>query len=71
MEKDLVKTLVKINIIDLIASDLKLSISEARDRFFNSKLDILIDDDETGYYGDSPVYLYYLYKKEFEKKKIA
>jgi len=47
--------------IELIAKKYKLSIEEARDRFYKSNVIEMLDDDETGLYGESALYLLSLY----------
>lgn len=64
-------TISKINLIckliELIASEDKISLCEARNKFFSSVMIDLIDDDETGLYGESALYNYSVYKY-YEKK---
>lgn len=60
----LAKTILIIKVIELIASNYKISLSEARDRLYNSPIIDLIDDDETGLYGDSALYIYSLYEQQ-------
>lgn len=43
---------------------MSLSIEEARNRFYESNVVRLLDDDETGLYGESSLYLLSLYEKE-------
>lgn len=47
--------------IELIAKKYKLSIEEARDRFYKSNVIEMLDDDETGLYGESALYLLSLF----------
>ena len=69
MEHQLAKTILKIKVTELIAEKYRISISEARDMFYSSDLSNLIDDDETGLYGDSPLYVFSLFEQETLKKK--
>lgn len=39
---------------------------EARDRFYHSKVIELLDDDETGLYGESALYLLSLYEADLK-----
>ena len=64
MGHQLAKTILITNVIELIASNYKISLSEARDRLYNSPIIDLIDDDETGLYGDSALYIYSLYEQQ-------
>ena len=68
MKHVLSKTILITQVVELIAKEYKLSIEEARDRFYKSEVINLLDDDETGLYGDSALYIFSLYKtKEKEK----
>ena len=67
MEHVLSKTILISQTIELIAKKYKLSIEEARDRFYNSKVIKMLDDDETGLYGESALYLLSLYEKEINE----
>lgn len=55
------KTILISQTIELIAKKYKLSIEEARDRFYKSNVIEMLDDDETGLYGESALYLLSLY----------
>lgn len=68
MEHVLSKTILISQTIELIAKKYKLSIEEARDRFYNSKVIKMLDDDETGLYGESALYLLSLYEKYLNEK---
>ena len=64
MEHVLSKTILISQTIELIAKKYKLSVEEARNRFYESRVVKLLDDDETGLYGESALYLLSLYEKE-------
>ena len=66
MEHQLSKTLLITNVIELIASKYRISVSEARDKLYNSRIIDLIDDDETGLYGESPLYVLSLFEQEIK-----
>ena len=61
------KTILISQTIELIAKKYKLTLGEARDRFYNSKVIELLEDDETGLYGESALFLLSLYEQEFRK----
>ena len=61
MEHVLSKTILISQTIELIAKKYKLSIEEARNRFYSSKVVEMLDDDETGLYGESALYLLSLF----------
>ena len=50
--------------IELIANKYKLSLEEARDRFYKSDVVKMLDDDETGLYGESALYLLSLFDQQ-------
>ena len=68
MEHVLAKTILTSQTIELIAQNYRIGIEEARERFYNSKLPDLLDDDETGLYGESAWYLFSIYEEQMEKK---
>ena len=57
------KTILISQTIELIANKYKLSIEEARKRFYESSVIKMLDDDETGLYGESALYLLSLYEQ--------
>lgn len=67
MEHVLAKTILTSQTIELIAQNYRIGIEEARERFYNSKLPDLLDDDETGLYGESAWYLFSIYEEQMEK----
>ena len=69
MEHVLAKTLLITNVVELIADKYKLSLSDARDEIYSSDLINLIDDDETGLYGESPLFVFSLFEKEKHNQK--
>ena len=62
MEHVLAKTILISQTIELIAKKYKLSVEEARNRFYQSDVIEMLDDDETGLYGESALYLLSLYE---------
>ena len=62
MEHVIAKTIIITKVSELIAEYYRISIDEARDRLYQSEIIKLIDDDETGFYGDSPLFIFSLYK---------
>lgn len=59
---DISKTIIAYQTIELIAENYKSGIQDARDKFYNSEVVDLLDDDETGLYGQSALYLLSLYE---------
>jgi len=64
------KTILITQTIELIAKKYKLSIDEARNNFYSSKVIEMLDDDETGLYGESALYLLSLYEKELQQRSL-
>lgn len=64
MSHILANTILISQTIELIAKEYKISIEETRDRFFNSQIIELLEDEETGLYGESALYLLSLYKRK-------
>lgn len=63
------KTILIMQTIELIAKKYKLSIEKARDKFYSSKIVEMLDDDETGLYGQSALYLLSLFEDELKDNK--
>ncbi|MCR5309283.1 MAG: hypothetical protein K6E21_04150 [Bacilli bacterium] len=70
MEHTLSKTILIAQTIELIAKKYKLSIDEARNNFYSSKVIEMLDDDETGLYGESALYLLSLYEKVLQQRAL-
>lgn len=69
MNHVLSKTILISRIIELIADKYKLTLDEARDDFYKSEILELLEDDETGLYGESALYIMSLYTARKKKKK--
>ena len=61
------KTIIINEVVKLIAEEYKISVQEAKMELYNSEIISLLDDDETGLYGESPLYVFSLY--EYYKAK--
>ncbi|MCR5693029.1 MAG: hypothetical protein K6G74_03545 [Bacilli bacterium] len=68
MGHTLSKTILITRTIELIAKKHKLSLNEARDLFYESDIINQLDDDETGLYGQSSLYLFSLFEEENRRK---
>lgn len=51
-------------IVSYIAEDRKITIEQAMEVFFSSQLSEKVEDVATGYYWESPSYVYEIFKKE-------
>lgn len=69
MEHKLAKILLITEVTELIAAHYRLQISDARDRLYDSDIINFIDDDETGLYGESPLYIFSLFEQEQKQAK--
>lgn len=58
------KTILISQTVELIAKKYKLTIEEARNKFYESRVIEMLDDDETGLYGESALYLLSLYESK-------
>ena len=70
MAHELSKTILITKVTELIAKEYRISISKARDMLYNSDVIKLIDDDETGLYGESPLFVFSLFQKEQKNSQI-
>ena len=69
MEHTLAKTIIITKVSELIAEKYRLPIDEARDELYQSEIIDLIEDDETGLYGESPQYIFSLFKELYNNIK--
>ena len=70
MEHVLSKTILITKVIELIAEHYKVSIKEARNMLYESGVINLIEDDDTGLYGESPLYVFSLFEKTRKRNKF-
>ena len=67
-EHMLAKILIIKRVIELVSKKYRITLLEARDLLYESKTIDLIDDDETGLYGQSPLYVFSLFELEMKEK---
>ena len=67
MEHILVKYLLITRLIEIVATEHKLTFAEARDKVYKSGVTDLIEDDETGLYEDLPDYLFSQFENRIMK----
>ena len=70
MRHALSKTIIFASVVEMIAEKDHISLHEARDRFYNSDLIKLFNDDSLGLYGESPLFIYSLYNEELARKAL-
>lgn len=63
MEHVMSKTYIITSVSEIIAKEEHITVDEARDKIYLSKLIDLINDDEMGLYGESPLYVYSIYEQ--------
>lgn len=63
-----VRAIVIPEIIRLISEKYNVSLEAAMDMFYNSKTALDYENDETGYYGYSPLHIFTIFVKEQEEK---
>ncbi len=61
------KTILITKVTELIANEYKLTIDEARDTLYSSGFVDVIEDDESGLYGQSPLYAFSIFKNSYYK----
>jgi len=64
MEHLISKTLLISRVCEIMANEYKISVSEAREKVYGSDIINLIDDDETGLYGESAWYVFSIYEQQ-------
>jgi hypothetical protein len=67
MGHSLIRATIIPEIIKLIAQDENIAEEQALSQFYESSTATALDDDETGLYGQSALYIYSLYKQEASK----
>ena len=68
MNHVLSKTIIISKVTELIAEKYRMSLKDARDLLYESNTIKLIEDDETGLYGESPLYVFSLFEQEYQKE---
>lgn len=68
-DHSLAKYLLTADVIEFIAEKNKISIFDAMDLFYKSETAGLLDNDETGLYGQSALYIFSLFEEEQKNKK--
>ena len=68
MAHELAKTILICKVIELLAEKKKITIGHARDLLYRSDFIHLIEDDESGLYGESPLRVLSLYLEQEENK---
>lgn len=59
-----IKTIITKEVIRYIAKEKAISLEDALDLFYTSRISSLLSNDETGLYGESPLYIYSLFQNE-------
>ncbi len=64
MKNVLAKTVIADEVIKLIAKEYNLSLLDATEMFYKSDISDLLEDDKTGLYGESPLYVFSIFKEK-------
>ncbi|WP_294414031.1 hypothetical protein [uncultured Ruminococcus sp.] len=56
-------------IVRLISEEYKISEKEALDKFYTSATGASFSDDDTGLYGQSALFIFGLFREEYEQQK--
>jgi len=64
MSHALVKILLIDSVTNIIAKEYKIPIHKAMDLFYSSQTINLLEDDSTGLYGESPLYIFSIFERE-------
>lgn len=67
MDHYLTKMLIVDKVVELISANLKVSLSTARDLFYSSNTYEILEDEESGLFGEDPYRTFQLFLKEFNK----
>lgn len=67
MEHYLIRATIIPEIVKMIAKDFHMTEREALKSFYLSATGASLADDETGLYGQSPLFIFGLYQQEVEK----
>jgi len=65
MAHSLIKATIIPDIIKLIAEEYSVSQEKALDMFYTSATAVSLDDEETGLYGQSPLYIFSLFLEDY------
>ena len=68
MNRSITKMLIIIQVSEMIAKELKITLSEARNLFYSSYVCKILDDESSGLYGESPQRTFQLFIKEYKNK---
>ena len=67
MDHTMMRVLLITSICEMAADKYKISVKEAREKLYRTGVAALIEDDENGLYGDSPVYLFSQFENRIMK----
>lgn len=67
MNHVLSKTILITKVTELISEKYGIPLKEVRNLLYGSNIIKLIEDDETGLYGESPLYAFSLFEQTYQK----
>lgn len=62
-DHSLARTIIVSEVTKMIANKYKVSLDEAREMFYKSKVSLILSNNETGLYGDSPLSVFSLFEQ--------
>ena len=68
VEQDMIIQYLITKIVEYIANDYNLTVEKAMDKFYSTNMSKAIENISTGYYNESPSYLYEMIKEELVSK---
>lgn len=68
MEHYLIRATIIPDVVRMIQERYQLSENVALDAFYRSSIGDALADDDTGLYGQSPLYIFGLFAEEYEKE---
>ena len=71
MEHSTTRATILPEVVKLIMDKFKMNEEKALDAFYSSATGASFADDDTGLYGQSPYFIFGLYEKEMDEKKMV
>jgi len=68
MEHYLIKATIILEVISMIMTEYSMTQRDAMEAFYLSVTGAILAEDESGLYGQSPLYIFGLFKSEYEEK---
>jgi len=69
MDNSLLKSLIISDVTEFVANKYKIPVSKARNQFYQSQTLQVLEDESSGLYGYSSLFVFSLYVKEIEQNR--